>query len=94
MEAVRDYEVLRRELPTDTEVAEALFHSQVALKMSRGEEVSNMKFGGEVEQITGLEQLQAAIALPGGLPNLKCTGFCYFFNINLLLIIITCTLYK
>ncbi|PKU67378.1 TPR repeat-containing thioredoxin TTL1 [Dendrobium catenatum] len=65
VEAVRDYEVLRKELPTDTEVAEALFHSQVALKMSRGEEVSNMKFGGEVEQITGLEQLQSAIALPG-----------------------------
>ncbi|XP_020575054.1 TPR repeat-containing thioredoxin TTL1-like [Phalaenopsis equestris] len=65
VEAVRDYEILRKELPTDTEVAEALFHSQIALKMSRGEEVSNMKFGGEVEKITGLEQLQAAIALPG-----------------------------
>ncbi|KAG0465570.1 hypothetical protein HPP92_019734 [Vanilla planifolia] len=65
VEAVRDYEVLRKEFPADTEVAEALFHAQVALKMSRGEEVSNMKFGGEVEQITCLEQLQAAISLTG-----------------------------
>lgn len=64
-EAVRDYEVLRKELPADKEVAEALFHSQVSLKMSRGEEVSNMTFGGEVEQITGPEQFHAAIALPG-----------------------------
>ncbi|XP_057766430.1 TPR repeat-containing thioredoxin TTL1-like isoform X2 [Salvia miltiorrhiza] len=37
-EAVRDYEVLRRELPDDKEVAESLFHAQVALKKSRGEE--------------------------------------------------------
>ncbi|KAK8948471.1 TPR repeat-containing thioredoxin TTL1 [Platanthera zijinensis] len=65
VEAVRDYEVLRKELPADKEVAEALFHSQVSLKMSRGEEVSNMTFGGEVEQITGPEQFHAAIALPG-----------------------------
>lgn len=64
-EAVRDYEVLRKELPGDTEVAEALFHAQVALKTSRGEEVSNLKFGGEVEEIKGFEQFQAAITLPG-----------------------------
>ncbi|KAJ6822485.1 TPR repeat-containing thioredoxin TTL1-like [Iris pallida] len=64
-EAVRDYEVLRKELPGDSEVAESLFHAQVALKTSRGEEVSNMKFGGEVEKITCEEQFQAAISLPG-----------------------------
>ncbi|XP_008783888.1 LOW QUALITY PROTEIN: TPR repeat-containing thioredoxin TTL1-like [Phoenix dactylifera] len=64
-EAVRDYEILRQELPGNTEVAEALFHAQVALRTSRGEEVSNMKFGGEVEEITGAEQFQAAITLPG-----------------------------
>ncbi|XP_062189853.1 inactive TPR repeat-containing thioredoxin TTL3-like [Phragmites australis] len=64
-ESVKDYEVLRKELPGDTEVAEAYFHSQVALKSSRGEEVSNMKFGGEVEAITGTEQFQMAISLPG-----------------------------
>ncbi|KAG1367686.1 TPR repeat-containing thioredoxin TTL1 [Cocos nucifera] len=64
-EAVRDYEALRKELPGDSEVAEALFHAQVALKTCRGEEVSNMKFGGEVEEIASLEQFQAAISLPG-----------------------------
>ncbi|PKA49040.1 Inactive TPR repeat-containing thioredoxin TTL3 [Apostasia shenzhenica] len=64
-EAVRDYEVLRNELPGNNEVAEELFHAQVALKLSRGEDVSNMKFGGEVERITDLEQFHAAIALPG-----------------------------
>lgn len=65
VDAVRDYEVLRRELPDDNEVAESLFHAQVALKKSRGEEVHNMKFGGEVEEILGLEQFRAAICLPG-----------------------------
>ncbi|OAY76833.1 TPR repeat-containing thioredoxin TTL1-like [Ananas comosus] len=65
VESVRDYEVLRKELPEDTEVAEALFHAQVALKTSRGEEVSNMKFGGEVEDVTSVEQFQAEISFPG-----------------------------
>ncbi|KAK7313128.1 hypothetical protein VNO77_37561 [Canavalia gladiata] len=64
-EAVNDYELLRRELPDDTEVAEALFHAQVSFKKSRGEEVHNLKFGGEVEDISGLEQFTAAISLPG-----------------------------
>ncbi|XP_020231359.1 TPR repeat-containing thioredoxin TTL1 [Cajanus cajan] len=64
-EAVIDYEVLRRELPNDNEVAESLFHAQVALKKSRGEEVYNLKFGGEVEEVSGLEQFRAAISLPG-----------------------------
>ncbi|KAJ6832763.1 TPR repeat-containing thioredoxin TTL1-like [Iris pallida] len=66
-EAVRDYEDLRNKLPDNTEVAESLFHAQVALKTSRGEEVSNMKFGGEVEKITCKEQFQAAMSLPGEL---------------------------
>lgn len=64
-EAVRDYEVLRKQLPHDNEVAESLFHTQVALKKSRGEEVFNMKFGGDVEEITGLEQFRATISSPG-----------------------------
>uniref|UniRef100_A0ACD5VZ21 Uncharacterized protein n=1 Tax=Avena sativa TaxID=4498 RepID=A0ACD5VZ21_AVESA len=64
-ESVKDYEVLRRELPGDTEVAEAYFHAQVALKSSRGEEVSNLKFGGEVEAIAGMDQFQMATSLPG-----------------------------
>lgn len=48
-------------------MAEALFHAQVALKTSRGEEVSNMKFGGEVEEVTSVEQFQAATSVPGNL---------------------------
>ncbi|XP_042465117.1 inactive TPR repeat-containing thioredoxin TTL3-like [Zingiber officinale] len=64
-EAVADYEALRKQLPGDIEVAEALFHAQVALKTSRGEEVSNMKFGGEVEEIMEFEHFQQAISLPG-----------------------------
>ncbi|KAK7405321.1 hypothetical protein VNO78_06543 [Psophocarpus tetragonolobus] len=64
-EAVKDYEFLRRELPDNNEVAENLFHAQVALKKSRGEELHNLKFGGEVEDISSLEQFRAAISLPG-----------------------------
>lgn len=64
-DCVRDYEVLRKDLPGDTEVAESLFHAQVALKTARGEVVSNMKFGGVVEEIISLEQLQDVIRSPG-----------------------------
>jgi tetratricopeptide (TPR) repeat protein len=63
--AVSDYEALIRELPHDKEVAESLFHAQVALKKSRGEEVLNMEFGGEVEEIYSLEQFKSAMNLPG-----------------------------
>ncbi|ESQ30089.1 hypothetical protein EUTSA_v10011281mg [Eutrema salsugineum] len=63
--AVSDYEALRRELPHDKEVAESLFHAQVALKKSRGEEVLNMEFGGEVEEVYSREQFKAAMNLPG-----------------------------
>lgn len=64
-EAVRDYEVLRRQLPGDNEVADSLFHAQVALNKSRGEEVNNMKFGCEVEEVTNFGQFKTAISSPG-----------------------------
>ncbi|EPS72637.1 hypothetical protein M569_02119, partial [Genlisea aurea] len=64
-EAVRDYEALRRELPNDNEVAESLFHAQVALRKSLGEEVSNLKFGGEVESVSRVDQFRAAVTSPG-----------------------------
>jgi hypothetical protein len=76
---VRDYEVLHKELPADTEVAEALFHAQVALKTTRGEDVSNMKFGGEVEMVTSVEQLRAAIGSPGVLFSTSS-----FFSLDLI----------
>lgn len=57
--------MLRKELPNDKDVAESLFHAQVALKKSRGEDVHNMKFGGEVELVSGFDQFKAAISSPG-----------------------------
>lgn len=67
---MRDYEVLIRQCPDDKEVAESLFHAQVALKKSHGEEVCNMKFGGKVEEITGVDQFRAAVSSPGELSPL------------------------
>ncbi|OIV92448.1 hypothetical protein TanjilG_02211 [Lupinus angustifolius] len=64
-EAVKDYEIMRRDHPNDNDVAEALFHAQVALKKSCGVEVNNLKFGGEVEEVSSLEQFRAAIFIPG-----------------------------
>ena len=64
-EAVSDYEILRKELSYDREIAESLFHAQVALKKSRGEVVLNMEFGGEVEEVFSLEELKAALTRPG-----------------------------
>ena len=72
---MRDYEVLRTELLDDNEVVESLFHAQVALKKSRSEEVYNMKFGGEVEEVSCLEQFRAAISLPGKLLPLHSQHF-------------------
>lgn len=65
-EAVRDYEVLRRELPRDNEVVESLQRAQVALKKSHGEDVHHsMKFGGEVEEISSLDKFKAAVCSLG-----------------------------
>lgn len=63
-EAVRDYEVLRRERPGDSEVAESLHRAQVALKKSYGEGVHNKKFDGEVEEVSSLDKFKAAILSP------------------------------
>ncbi|KAI7734307.1 hypothetical protein M8C21_011676 [Ambrosia artemisiifolia] len=64
-ESVRDYEVLRRELPDNNDIAESLFHAQVALKKFCGEEVCNMQFGGEVESIASLDQFKSAVSSSG-----------------------------
>ncbi|CAH2053672.1 unnamed protein product [Thlaspi arvense] len=64
-EAVSDYENLRKELSYDKEIAESLFHAQIALKKSHGEVVLNMEFGGEVEEISSLEELKGALTRPG-----------------------------
>ncbi|XP_057956318.1 inactive TPR repeat-containing thioredoxin TTL3-like [Malania oleifera] len=64
-EAVRDYEILKRELPGDNEVSESLIHAQNALKKLHGEEVHHMKFGGKIEEISGLDRFKTAISSPG-----------------------------
>ncbi|GLJ49758.1 hypothetical protein SUGI_1056490 [Cryptomeria japonica] len=64
-DSMRDYEALRREVPGDIDVARALFDVQVNLKKSRGEEINNMKFGGEVEVVSSDDQFRQAITAPG-----------------------------
>ncbi|KAL5571019.1 hypothetical protein UlMin_020616 [Ulmus minor] len=63
-EAVRDYEVLRKELPGDNEVAESLHRAQVVLKKSYGENLHNKKFDGQVEDISSLDKFKAAVSSP------------------------------
>ena len=62
---MKDYEVLRRELPGDIEVAESLSQAQAALSKSWEEETYSVKFGGEVEEVSGVDQFKAAISSPG-----------------------------
>lgn len=64
-DAVSDYEILRLKLPDDMTVAESLFLAHVSLRKSRGEEVLNLKFGGDVENVVNLEQFKAAVSFPG-----------------------------
>ncbi|KAK9153002.1 hypothetical protein Sjap_000482 [Stephania japonica] len=88
VECVKDYEVLRKELPVDNEVAESLFHAQIALKKSRGEEVHNLKFGGEVEEVSDIDQFRAAISSSGvsvvhfkANSNRQCEQIAPFFDL-------------
>lgn len=62
---MKDYEVLRREFPGDNEVAESLSLAQAALSKSREQVTHTMKFGGEVEEVSGIDQFKAAISSPG-----------------------------
>ncbi|KAK6287171.1 hypothetical protein POUND7_013350 [Theobroma cacao] len=64
-DAVRDYELLRKELPGDNEVAESLHNAQIALKKSRGVDVHSMKISGEVEEVSSLDRFKTAISSPG-----------------------------
>lgn len=67
---MRDYEVLRKERPGDSEVAESLQCAQIALKKSCGEEVHSVDFGGEVEELSSPNKFKAAISSPGELSGL------------------------
>lgn len=64
-EALKDYEVLRKYVPGDREVAQSIFYVQVELRKSRGQEIYNMKFGGEVEVVNNSDQFREAINSPG-----------------------------
>lgn len=78
---MKDYEALRREHPSDKEIAESLFNAQVGLKKSRGEDVSNMKFGGKVELISDIKKFRAAISLSGRLSCICIFTFLLSFPI-------------
>ncbi|GMH05589.1 hypothetical protein Nepgr_007429 [Nepenthes gracilis] len=72
VEAVRDYEVLRGQLPDNNEIAESLYHAQVELRKSRGEAAANMKFGSE--ELPSPQWFRPEVSSPGGCgrePN-KC----------------------
>ncbi|XP_010327115.1 inactive TPR repeat-containing thioredoxin TTL3-like [Solanum lycopersicum] len=55
-DAVRDYEILRQELPSNEEVAENLSHARAELRKSRREG------NGKVELVSDLDKFRAAIA--------------------------------
>ncbi|KAL7000552.1 hypothetical protein U1Q18_001703 [Sarracenia purpurea var. burkii] len=75
VEAVRDYELLRRELPGDNEVAESLHHAQVALRKLRQEKAHNATCGGgEVEEVSNLDQFKAAISSSPGVSVVQFTA--------------------
>ncbi|OMO61082.1 Tetratricopeptide-like helical [Corchorus olitorius] len=87
-DAVRDYELLRKELPGDNEVAESLHSAQVALKNSRGLDLHTMKFSGEVEELSSLDRFKTAISSPGisvvhfkVAANEKCEEISPFINL-------------
>nr|VDC76853.1 unnamed protein product [Brassica rapa] len=63
-EAVRDYEILHQAMPYDKVIAKSLSQAQVALKQSRGGVVLNMESGGDVKEISSLEELKAVLARP------------------------------
>ncbi|KAH7415047.1 hypothetical protein KP509_14G024900 [Ceratopteris richardii] len=64
-DALQDYEALKRDLPGNPDVERSLFDVQIAIKISRGEEVRGMKFGGGVEEVTTEEQFKEAIGSAG-----------------------------
>ena len=75
---MRDYELLRKELPGDNEVAESLHNAQVALKKSRGVDVHNMKISGEVEEISSIDRFKTAVSSPGEVNALMWISFPQF----------------
>lgn len=63
-DAVRDYEVLRKEVPGDSEVAESLQRAKTSLS-NKSEEPKYLGFNNEVEEVSTLDKFKTATSLPG-----------------------------
>ncbi|KAE9605909.1 hypothetical protein Lal_00024893 [Lupinus albus] len=63
--AIKDYEMLIREKPGDEEVARALFEAQLQLKMLRGEDIKDLKFGSNLVFISTANRFRHYVTLPG-----------------------------
>ncbi|XP_061350101.1 TPR repeat-containing thioredoxin TTL1-like [Gastrolobium bilobum] len=63
--AIQDYEMLIREKPGDEEVARALFEAQLQLKMLRGEDIKDLKFGSNLVFISSNDRFRHYVTSPG-----------------------------
>lgn len=63
--AIQDYEMLLREKPGDEEVARALFETQLQLKMLRGEDIKDLKFGSNLFFISTNDRFRHYVTSPG-----------------------------
>ncbi|MED6163926.1 hypothetical protein PIB30_084825 [Stylosanthes scabra] len=63
--AIEDYEMLLREKPGDEEVGRALFEAQLQLKMLRGEDIKNLKFGANLVFISSNDRFRHYVTSPG-----------------------------
>lgn len=63
--AIQDYEMLLREKPGDEEVAKALFEAQLQLKMLRGEDTKDLKFGSNLVFISSNDRFRHYVTSPG-----------------------------
>lgn len=63
--AIQDYEMLLREKPGDEEVARALFETQLQLKMLRGEDIKDLKFGSNLFFISSTDRFRHYVTSPG-----------------------------
>ncbi|KAF7829925.1 TPR repeat-containing thioredoxin TTL1-like [Senna tora] len=63
--AIEDYEMLIREKPGDEEVGRALFEAQLQLKMLRGEDIKDFKFGSNLVSISSNDRFRHYVTSPG-----------------------------
>jgi DnaJ family protein C protein 7 len=63
--AIQDYEMLIREKPGNEEVARALFEIQIKLKIMRGEDIKDLKFGSNLFCISTNDRFRHYVTSPG-----------------------------